>query len=161
LKKRKGGTSDKTLLDYQEDAAIAEDIAAVEAASKAVIIVYARRCRRQYPSSAPHEAFCPTPLRWIDRGRPPKQANTLDVEAMVHSHNKAQEDGNAFWLSDEGGGLETTINQLCLRGCFCLRTTTTLTRRAKWEAQQQQPLRGGGEDRIDKRADRGAEGAGR
>jgi hypothetical protein len=143
LKKRKGGTSDKTLLDYQEDAAIAEAIAAVEAASKAVIIVYARR-RRHYPYSAPHEAFCPTPLRWIDRGRPPEQANTLDVEETVHRHNKAQEDGNAFWLSDKGVGLETTINQLCLRGCFCLTTTTTLTRRAKWAARQQQPLRGGG-----------------
>ena len=92
LKKRKGGTSDKTLLDYQEDAAIAEDIAAVEAASKAVIIVYARRCRRHYPSSTPHEAFRPTPLRWIGRGRPPKQANTIDVEATVHCHNKAQEE---------------------------------------------------------------------
>ena len=97
LKKQKGGgTSDKTLLDYQEDAAIA-------AASEAVIIVYARRRRRHYPYSAPHEAFCPAPLRQIGRGSPPKHADMLDVEATVHRHNKAQEDGDAFWLSDKGG----------------------------------------------------------
>ena len=114
LKKRKGGTSDKTLLDYQ--AAIAAAIAAVEAASEAVIIVYARRRRRRhYPSSAPHEAFRPAPLCRIGRGRPPKQADTLDVEATVHRHNKAQEDGNAFWLSDKGREVlkQQSTNRAC------------------------------------------------
>ena len=115
MKKRNGGTSDKTLLDYQEDAAIVAVIAAGVAASKAVIIVYARRRRRHYPSSAPHEAFPPTPLRWIGRGRPPEQADTLDVEATVHCHNKAQEDGDAFWLSDKGweGFKQQSTNRAC------------------------------------------------
>ena len=65
--------------------------------------MYARRRRRRhhYPSSA---AFRPTSLRRIGGGRPPKQADSLDVEATVHRHNKAQEDGDTFWLSDEGGG---------------------------------------------------------
>jgi hypothetical protein len=28
----------------------------------------------------------------------------LDVDATVHRHIKVQEDGDAFWLSDKGGG---------------------------------------------------------
>jgi len=78
-------------------------IAAVKVASEAVIIVYAHRRRRHYPSSAPYEAFRPATLRPIGRGRPPKQADMLDVEATVHRHNKAQEDSDAYWFSDEGG----------------------------------------------------------
>ena len=35
----------------------------------------------------------------------------LDVEATVHRHNKAQEDGDTFWLSDEGGGRALNNNQ--------------------------------------------------
>ena len=50
------------------------------------------------------------------RGRPPKQADTLDVEATVHRHDRAQEDGDAFWLSGEGGKIglkQQSINCAC------------------------------------------------
>ena len=44
--------------------------------------------------------------RWVGRGRGRQRGRppTFDVEATVHRHDRAQEDGNAFWLSGEGGG---------------------------------------------------------
>jgi hypothetical protein len=41
----------------------------------------------------------------------------LNVEAMVHYHNKAQEDGDAFWLLGKGGNKESLKQQST--NCAC------------------------------------------
>ena len=43
--------------------------------------------------------------RWVGRGRGRRRGRppTFNVEETVHRHDRAQEDGDAFWLLGEGG----------------------------------------------------------